>query len=306
MSTTDITAERQTFRDELLEAGLLVRAGVDGLYVRSGTFEQILQGVAAHVSRGAHDFGGPQYFFPPLIGRADFERTDYLRSFPDLLGEVRVFRGGDREHVAIMNAAEAGEDWGAQLAPAEVVLSSAACHALYPLVPTNLPAQGLRYEVEGFCFRHEPSIDPVRMQSFRMREFVFVGSAEDAKRHRDDGLARALELLGGLGLDVIAEEANDPFFGRAGKMLAANQRQSVLKYEVTSAVSSTTARTAIASANCHETHFGDLFDLTLPDGRRAESACVAFGLERITLALVRRHGTDVTDWPDGVRQALAV
>jgi seryl-tRNA synthetase len=302
--TKETEDERTAFRNELFASGLLVNAGVDGLYQRSGAFERIVRGVEDRASRAGAPGGGPQLYFPPIMARDAFERTDYVRSFPDLLGAVEVFRGGDAEHAALLRAADEGEDWNKFLEPAEVVLSSAACHALYSTLPQSLPEGGLRYEVQGYCFRHEPSIDPVRMQSFRMHEFVFIGDPASALEHRDSWLARTVDILGDLGLDVRVEEANDPFFGRAGRMLAANQRATALKFEVTCPVSSTDKWTAISSANYHESHFGDLFDLRTADGERAHSACGAFGLERISLALVRRHGTDIDAWPSGVKDQL--
>jgi seryl-tRNA synthetase len=299
-----IQAEWAAFREELLSSGLLVHAGVDGLYQRSGTFEQILRGVEGMASRAGAGQGGPQLFFPPLMAREAFERTDYLKSFPDLLGVVEIFRGGDREHAALLRAFEAGEDWTEFFEPAEVELCSAACHPLYATLPTSLPAGGLRYEVQGYCFRHEPSIDPMRMQSFRQHEFVYIGEPDNAVAHRDAWLERGLGLLAGLGLDVQIEEANDPFFGRAGRMLAANQRATALKFEITCPVSSSEIRTAITSSNCHESHFGESFGITTPDGEPAHSACIGFGLERITLALVKQHGTDPQRWSASVRDAL--
>ncbi|MEO7122228.1 MAG: amino acid--[acyl-carrier-protein] ligase [Lacisediminihabitans sp.] len=305
-ATTDetVAAERAEFRSEILAAGLLVATSVDGLYQRSGTFEAIARSVEALASRAADGKGGPQYFFSPIMPRDVFERTDYLRSFPDMIGAIEVFRGGDAEHARLLNSADEGEDWTAFLTPAEVALCSAACHPLYPNLTGTLPAGGVHYEVQGYCFRHEPSIDPTRMQSFRQHEFVYIGEPDNAVAHRDYWLERGLEILTGLGLDVRSEEANDPFFGRAGRMLAANQRETALKFEITCAVSSEVSRTAIASANCHESHFGDSFDIFTSEGERAHSACIGFGLERITLALIKRHGVDPAQWSPAVRSKL--
>ena len=38
----------------------------------------------------------------------------------------------------------------------------------------------------------------------------------------------------------------------------------------------------------------------------AHSACVGFGLERIALALFRKHGFDPDRWPHDVKQVLAL
>jgi seryl-tRNA synthetase len=303
-ATADVALERAAFRSELLDAGLLVDAGVDGLYQRSGTFERIVRGIEGLASRAGAPSGGPQLFFPPVMASSAFERTDYLRSFPDLIGAIEVFTGGDREHAELLFAADEGADWTEFLVPAEVTLSSAACHPLYSTLPKTLPAGGSRFEVQGYCFRHEPSVDPVRMQSFRQHEFVFVGEAEGALAHRDAWLARGVALLEKLDLDVQVEEANDPFFGRAGRMLAANQRATALKFEITCPVSSTGIRTAIASANYHESHFGDSFGIRTDAGSPAHSACIGFGLERVALALLRRHGTDVGSWNRSVSDQL--
>ena len=299
-----VIGERAVFRNELLSSGLLVNGAVDGLYQRSGAFERVVRGIEGYVSRAGAPDGGPQFFFPPIMARSAFERTDYLRSFPDMLGAIEIFRGGDLEHAALMRAADNGDEWSDFLVPADVTLSSAACHPLYATLPRSLPPGGSKFEVQGYCFRHEPSIDPARMQSFRQHEFVFVGEPDGAAEHRDTWLERGVEIFNDLNLDVRVEEANDPFFGRAGRMLAANQRATALKFEITCPVSSTEISTAIASANCHEAHFGEAFDIRTSNGSLAHSACIGFGLERITLALVRHNGTDVDRWPSDLRNRL--
>jgi seryl-tRNA synthetase len=159
-------------------------------------------------------------------------------------------------------------------------------------------------DLRSFVFRHEPSVDPARMQSFRQREYVRLGSAEQALAHRDAWLERAGGMLRALGLDVRAVPANDPFFGRPGRMMAAAQREQGLKYELVVPVASSERPTAVASCNCHLDHFGAAFGIHTADGRPAHSACVGFGLERIALALVRAHGLDPSRWPASVRRVL--
>jgi seryl-tRNA synthetase len=102
------------------------------------------------------------------------------------------------------------------------------------------------------------------------------------------------------------EIANDPFFGRAGKLLAMNQRESALKFELLVPVCSEEKPTACVSFNYHEDHFGQVFEIHLADGRRAHTACVGFGLERITLALLKHHGLDPARWPAATREVLGL
>ncbi|HTR69267.1 MAG TPA: amino acid--[acyl-carrier-protein] ligase [Mycobacteriales bacterium] len=293
----------EQFRSDLLSAGILLDTGVDGLYHRSGTFERIARGVEQRASAAGADQHAPLYYFPAIMPRTVFERTDYLKSFPDLIGSIDTFVGDDNDHTALLQIAEAGGDWTEKLTPAEVVMCSAACHPLYPSLTGRIAEGGVRVECQGFVFRHEPSLDPARMQTFRQHEFVYIGEPDGAVAHRDLWLQRGLDVLSGLGLEVEPVVANDPFFGRAGRMLAANQRDTTLKYEIVAPIT-TDRLTAISSANCHQDHFGAPFGIETSSGSVAHTACIGFGLERITLALLSRYGLDPDGWPAEVRNQL--
>jgi seryl-tRNA synthetase len=292
------------FRDELLDAGLLVATEAEGIYGRSGAFERVVAGVDAIAVRLAEAEAATPRSFPPVEPRAVFERTRYLESFPDLTGAVVTFDGDDRDHARLLAAVDAGDDWARHLTASGTVLCPAVCHQLYPTISGPVPREGALFHMHGWSFRHEPSPDPARMQAFRIHEVVTAGTPDQAKAFRDEWLDRALDALRSLDLDVDAVVANDPFFGRVGKMLAANQRDEQLKYEIVTEVANAERPTAIFSANYHQDHFGGSFGITTPDGDVAHSACVGFGLERITLALFRRHGLDVDRWPAGVQSRL--
>lgn len=309
-SGTPAYADSAVFAAALLEAEVLIDSGVAGLPHRSGVFEDVLRAVEAYGA--AQRVGEPlRRHFPPLMPRTDFERTGYLGSFPQLVGALSVFTGAEAEHRVLLAELEetdgettgSGGDWSAGWEQAETTLCSSACHSLYGTLPTQIGEEGPTYELSGFCFRHEPSPDPMRMQSFRMLEFVRVGTPEQAVQHRDLWRGRGEAALAGLGLPVRVETASDPFFGRAGRLLAANQRHSELKLEIVVDVTGS-GPTAIASANYHEDHFGHPFDIRTADGRVAHSACFGFGLERITLALFATHGLDPRAWPSEVLKAL--
>ncbi len=294
----------QELHDRLVEAGLLFSTPVQGLYGRSETYQGVVRAIDAMVHRWALELAATTIHVPPVIARSTFDATNYLQSFPDLMGSVHIFRGTDREHAELVRRVEAGGDWQALLEPGEVVLSSAACHALYPMIGGRLPAGGRVFEVSGLCFRHEPSTDPARMQSFGMHEVVFVGDPDGAQRHRDRGLEVALGLLGDLGLEAEPVPANDPFFGRLGTALATSQLEEELKLEAVTPIFAGRDRTAIVSGNCHRDHFAQPFGIESDTGEPAHSACVAFGVDRITIALFARHGLEPASWPDEVTAAL--
>jgi seryl-tRNA synthetase len=304
-SSSKTDADRyEAFRARLFGAGLIVETGVDGLYGKSAAYEGIVGGIDRLVTQRIVDQPSEVLSFPPVLARWVFDKTDYLKSFPDLMGSVHTFRGTDRQHAQLVSLYDEGGDWPGALTPAQVVLTSATCHPVYPLCTGSLPPGGRRFEVNGYCFRCEPSIDPTRMQAFRMHEYVYVGDPDTAQTHRDEGLGRGIDLLSDLGLDVSSVEANDPFFGRLGVMLATNQRDEALKMEVVTPVCSAEHPTAIMSANCARDHFGSPFGIVDSEGRTAHSACVAFGIDRITLALLKTHGLDTAAWPSAVRAQL--
>lgn len=292
------------YLDELTAAGLLIPSGVRGVYGRSGVFENIIDQFEHYVTRmGAHL--QPEVMrFPPIFNRAHYECMDHMHNFPDLLGSVHSFTGNEREHAEMLRKFENHEDWTRDLTPSEVMLIPAACYPLYPTATGTLPAGGRTVDLKSFVFRHEPSDDPARMQIFRQREYVRLGTPDEALEHRDYWLQRGQEMLESVGLDVTAVVANDPFFGRGGRVMKATQREQDLKYELVVPICSTEKPTAVTSCNYHLDSFGTKFDIKTADGATAHSACIGFGLERITLALFKTHGLDVGSWPRQVREIL--
>lgn len=306
---SELTSAHQEFRDALIDAGLLIPMGVEGLYGRGSTFERIVDGIDYAIHRAArslHSDRATVLRFPPVFPRETFELTDYVASFPHLTGAISTFTGDDAAHRALLADRNAGRPWDGHLNPGAAMLVSAACHPCYSAVPQAISERGELLNVYGYCFRHEPAIDPARMQAFRMQEFVMIGRPDQAEAHRDSWIPVAVEMFGRVGLTAEPVAANDPFFGRAGGMLAANQRDDELKTElVVRLYDDLDTGTAIFSANLHRDHFGHPFGLSTPDGAVAHSACAAFGMERIALALLRTHGLDPSVWPRDVRRALS-
>jgi seryl-tRNA synthetase len=110
--------------------------------------------------------------------------------------------------------------------------------------------------------------------------------------------------LTSLGLAARSDVAADPFFGRGGKMLAVNQKEQKLKFEVLVPVISAEDPTAVCSFNFHQEHFGSTFGIRTQDGNVANTACLGFGLERIVMALFKTHGFEPELWPLDVRRKL--
>ncbi|MBL8587685.1 MAG: amino acid--[acyl-carrier-protein] ligase [Methylobacteriaceae bacterium] len=295
-----------TFLDRLIDRGLLIETGVDGLYGRSGAFESVIDGFDAAISRIGGGDGAEVIRFPPGMNRALFEKSGYLKSFPNLAGTIHAFGGDDAAHAGLVERLAKGEDWTQHQALTDVVLAPAACYPLYPVVAKRgpLPPQGRLFDLNSYCFRHEPSKDPARLQMFRMREYVRVGTPEQVTEFRQTWLDRGQALVGSLGLPFHLDVANDPFFGRAGRLLANNQRDQRLKFELLVPIDSEEKPTACLSFNYHQDHFGALWGIRTSGEETAHTACVGFGMERVALALFKHHGLETARWPDDVRRAL--
>lgn len=294
------------FCDELITAGLLLRSSVEGIYGRSGEFEAIIEALDSLISRRYPSEATETVRFPPVMPRAVMETSGYLKGFPHLAGTVHCFCGDERAHRGLLASLETGQDWTRNQACVDLTLTPAACYPVYPMVASRgeLRSPCHIVDVASYCFRHEPSADPIRMQMFRMREFVCLGAPDAVKAFRNRWVERGRALIEELALPVFIDVANDPFFGRGGFIMAQSQREQALKYELLVPVSNPEKPTACLSFNYHTDHFGEIWSLRLEDGSLAHTACVGFGFERLALALLRHHGMDSSAWPEAVRSVL--
>jgi seryl-tRNA synthetase len=168
----------------------------------------------------------------------------------------------------------------------------------------QVPKKGLLFDVASYCFRRERSFEVDRLQAFQMREWVSIGTAEQALDFRARRKSWAEGLAQRLGLPFTVAPASDPFFGRVGKLMALSQVEQSLKFELLIPVDSEERPTACMSFNYHRDHFGTTWDLTTEGGGGAHTACVAFGMDRFALALFATHGLDLQRWPAVVRETL--
>ncbi len=304
MTPSDLEVAHSELRERLFAAGHLIPTGVDGLYGKSEEYETVLQGVQAACSRLARPDAPRFASFPPMLPRTIFDKIQYLRNFPQLSGPVYSFRGDDAAHGELIRRLDAGERYEDLLTQTDVALTPACCYPLYPSLPHDLPDDGVIIEHQTYCFRHEPSVDPMRLQAFRMWENVRVADPDRVLAWREVWLGRLVELFDQLQLEARADVANDAFFGRVGRLMAMGQRANQLKIEFLVPVFGEDDPTACASVNYHRNHFGELYHLHMPDGSEAHSSCAGVGLDRCAVALFQRHGMSSAAWPSPVRAAL--
>jgi len=297
-------ARHDEFRSALIAHGHLIESSVPGVFGRGTAFHELMTRLERSLDSICRIDGVTPTHFPAVTPRDVLRKTGYMDSLPHLCGSVHAFMGSDKELPALSKAANDGVDWTPHLTQTDLVLTPAACYPLYPTLRGELPPGGRTFDLTGSCFRHEPSGDPMRMQAFQLRENVRVGSPKDVQQWRSLQMERGLERMLALGLPARLALANDPFFGRGGRMLASNQLAMELKFEVVVAAYAEDQETAVASFNYHEDHFSKPFDIRCHDGDIAHTACLGFGLERIALSLLKVHGLSPATWPEAVRARI--
>lgn len=302
-------AEQTAFLKELLDAGLLIDSGVPGVYGRGEDFERVRQAFDQKVTAAAVVDAPERMAFPPLLPKRRIEEIGYLKSFPHLAGTIFSFEGDEAQAAAQEARAEAHEDWSEFQSQTELCLTPAACYPVYPAIAARgvLPPGGAMVDIgSGYVFRHEPSGDPARLQMFHQREIVRIGAPEAVAEWRDAWRDRSVELLRSVGLDASFDVASDPFFGRSGRLLARSQKAQALKFEVLVQIAGPEP-TAVASFNYHQDHFSATYGIAIDaEDPTAHTACLGFGMERITLALLRTHGLDPDAWSPAVRDELGL
>jgi seryl-tRNA synthetase len=292
--------------DSIAEA-LLLPSGIDGVYARTAVFERVVDGLTDLISE-YRDPNTEVLRFPPVMSRRQVEKSGYLKSFPHFLGCVSCLSGEEHQIRGAVDRHEAGQDWTGALAPADLVLSPAACYPVYPLAASRgqVPADGLIFDVACDCFRREPSKMLDRLQSFRMREYVCIGTPVQIDAFRRRWMKQAEGFADQLGLSWRIDHASDPFFGRGGKLMAVSQVEQELKFELLIPIHSAERPTACMSFNYHRDHFGSTWNIHTAGGEVAHTGCVAFGIDRLALAMFATHGLELPQWPAGVRKALRI
>ena len=137
--------------DRLFDSGLLIDMGVEGLYGRSGQFEDVITAFERLIDRIGGGDGAEAIRFPPGMSMASFEKSGYMKSFPQLAGTVHSFCGNDHDHLGLLACMEEGKDWTKEQKPTDIALTPAACYPLYPTIARRgpLPMSGGLYDLQS-------------------------------------------------------------------------------------------------------------------------------------------------------------
>ena len=250
----------EAFLSRLMAARLLLPTSVPGIYGRSATFVQLLGGLERLLTHHGRTETTQVWQCPPVLPHNAAEKYDRSPAFP---------------HPRHVPEASMGD----------LALAPAACCYVYPSLTGTLPHAGRTIDIESWCYRSAPSLNPMQMRAFRMREFVYAGTAEQTLAFRESGVTRAQTLFASLGLTTTVRPHGETL-------------------DVIVPLLGGECPTALLSANYHQYHFGQLFEIRTHEGNIAHTACIAFGMERLALALLAEHSLQPAKWPQELRELL--
>lgn len=268
-------------------------------------FDQELRAIA--VER----LGGREYQYPTLIPTSVLEKCGYFTSFPHFLMFVTRLHSDVATYTGFLEDYAAGRDVRSfaleHCRDLTYCLPPTMCfHTYHQYRDRKLDGQQLVITARGKSFRFESryarSLE--RLWDFTIREIVFMGSHEFVLGCREQFMQHVFALIDRLGLTGFCEVANDPFFCNADSASKIwSQKILELKYELRLNVAPD--RTiAVGSFNFHENFFGKGFNITSETDEWVKTACVGFGLERLTYAFLCQYGLDASAWPLAVRRGI--
>lgn len=295
--------------DELLRNGELARED-QGIFSLGPLLTRLIGFFESQFIELAEGFGAASYRFPTLIPAAYLEKVNYFHAFPHSLTFATHLRE-DLDVIQNFSDHATCGDHGIEIgmesfSKIKAMLSPAVCYHLYfSLAGKPLPDDQMVATAVGNCFRYESSnlVSLERLWNFTMREIIFVGSKEFVLENRETARKRMEAKFADMGLAYRVETANDPFFIGEFKQ-AAFQNAFELKYEIRASLPFKNSTLAVGSYNYHQDFFGRTLNITLSNGKPAQTGCVAFGLERIAYAFLAQYGLDARAWPAFIREKI--
>lgn len=295
---------------DIEDAGL-IRSSGQGRAVLGPVLAGLIERIDRLLLEMADEFGAKPISAPALIGADQLAKVDYFRAFPHSL-TFASHLPADVESIEQFSKdpLDANGEVRLPARPTGAVLSPAVCFHLYHFLENKTVHEEIdSYTLRGRSFRYESGAMEglERLWDFTMREIVFVGEPDAVIQARKRSMDWILDLADRLGLVHRLKSASDPFFVGEFRQRTIFQAAFDLKYEWQVDLDPDDTRSVAAgSFNIHQAHFGKSFGIRSRSGDIAWTGCMAFGLERLALAILRQHGIQPESWPDVLKTSFKI
>ncbi len=295
---------------KLVESGSVVKM-TDGAYAYTGLFLQVYRYFCRKIDEfGKKHFNGIQEFEESVLYPVkEYETGHYFESFlhhimfqttmksdAELL--ERFSKNGTNDSTIFSND---------NMKRPENVVRHAACVPIYPMLKdAYIPADSPKYYlISGKCFRNEGAnvYELARLNEFYMKEFVCIGTLEQTLDMIKSARALWEEWIDTFNLNCTIETANDSFFASNYKKLKIFQILGDSKQEFSVYIPDGDFFCAVSSSNVHRTHFTKTYNIH-NDNSFCQSSCFAFGVERLSYALLSQKGVDIDKWDEATRKEI--
>lgn len=295
---------------KLVESGSVVKM-TDGAYAYTGLFLQVYRYFCRKIDEfGKKHFNGIQEFEESVLYPVkEYETGHYFESFPQHImfqttmksdAELleRFSKNGTNDSTIFSND---------NMKRPENVVRHAACVPIYPMLKdAYIPADSPKYYlISGKCFRNEGAnvYELARLNEFYMKEFVCIGTLEQTLDMIKSARALWEEWIDTFNLNCTIETANDSFFASNYKKLKIFQILGDSKQEFRVYIPDGDFFCAVSSSNVHRTHFTKTYNIH-NDNSFCQSSCFAFGIERLSYALLSQKGVDIDKWDEATRKEI--
>lgn len=295
---------------KLVESGSVVKM-TDGAYAYMGLFLQVYRYFCRKIDEfGKKHFNGIQEFEESVLYPVkEYETGHYFESFPHHImfqttmksdAELleRFSKNGTNDSTIFSND---------NMKRPENVVRHAACVPIYPMLKdAYIPADSPKYYlISGKCFRNEGAnvYELARLNEFYMKEFVCIGTLEQTLDMIKSARALWEEWIDTFNLNCTIETANDSFFASNYKKLKIFQILGDSKQEFRVYIPDGDFFCAVSSSNVHRTHFTKTYNIH-NDNSFCQSSCFAFGIERLSYALLSQKGVDIDKWDEATRKEI--
>ena len=295
---------------KLVESGSVVKM-TDGAYAYTGLFLQVYRYFCRKIDEfGKKHFNGIQEFEESVLYPVkEYETGHYFESFPHHImfqttmksdAELleRFSKNGTNDSTIFSNG---------NMKRPENVVRHAACVPIYPMLKdAYIPADSPKYYlISGKCFRNEGAnvYELARLNEFYMKEFVCIGTLEQTLDMIKSARALWEEWIDTFNLNCTIETANDSFFASNYKKLKIFQILGDSKQEFRVYIPDGDFFCAVSSSNVHRTHFTKTYNIH-NDNSFCQSSCFAFGVERLSYALLSQKGVDIDKWDEATRKEI--
>lgn len=299
--------------EEMLKLGIVkpISSGAfaySGIYLK--VFKYFCKKVEDSIERLFPNLEKQEYEVPILTPVDDYDEGKYFETFPHHI----MFQTTMKSNINVIDRfAKNGISDRTILNEVKTptnVLRTAACVPIYPFLRDARISQEAPkcFLVSGKCFRNEGNNvkELSRLNEFYMKEYVFVGTPKQAKSYIEKAYALWKFWDETFNINCKIDTANDSFFASNYKKLQLFQILGDSKREFKWLIPNSDTYISCSSANFHRTHFTKVYNIKTDEtDAYCHSSCFAFGIERLTYALLSQKGLDVSKWDSATKEEIS-